>query len=538
MPAALNLKGVPLGAQGQAAIQNAMSPTQTTPSNLYVAANSPTGQSYSAVAQNLKNAVGPVNIGQGGAVSAPTQGTSSTGGGSSAPQGAFGKGGGQAGNVYTQNDLPPAVYNAGSGAGGTITWNGVLYRVLNNGDGTRTVIPLGTPPPQTPAVLPPSTPAVSSTKQFTVAPPSVTRATEQPASASLSFQSGKGPATQTTAAKASPQSGGGGIPLTQMALDALKNAQAIAAPVAQNIGGKIKDITSQVGQDLSQVKGLTGAPIHMGSGGTTNALLGNVASMATGLPIPSIPAPDIGLSETAASLMNMGRGQTPQSGSAITHTPVAQGSYVPGQPQPTPTPAPTQPGTGQPTPSYTPPANAPGYFQNAQGTPVAPTSPQATLAAGVTKPADIQKQVTNAITGKGDVNSIASNVASPAALPVINKMIDSAQKSGNVAQVQKLADFLVQVQQNIDFQQRMGQIISQITQGFGTPNAPGVSAARQPLVQQGVFGGLTTPQTPQFSLPNVQQSPLTQQLIPPIPQPESPVGNQLKPQINPYTPTA
>jgi hypothetical protein len=86
--------------------------------------------------------------------------------------------------------------------------------------------------------------------------------------------------------------------------------------------------------------------------------------------------------------------------------------------------------------------------------------------------------------------------------------------------VSKLTDLHQAVQQNLNFQAQIGQIVTALSAGFGTQNAPGVTEARMPMIEQGIGQGLTG-QTPNQMIPDQQGQNLPNQQ-----------GNQI-----PYLPT-
>ncbi len=163
--------------------------------------------------------------------------------------------------------------------------------------------------------------------------------------------------------------------------------------------------------------------------------------------------------------------------------------------------------------------------QGVQQTPMqSPTASYANLSGSL--PAEQHPQaIQSFLSGQSPMSDVASAIASPEAQGTINKMIDKAQKSGDMTTVGRLADLHAAVQTQLNFISQIGQIVSAMSSGFGTPNAPGVTAARTPMVQQGIGQALTS--TPLSQTPGGAPGQQTQMYSPRLP--TSPVQQQKPP---------
>ncbi len=154
------------------------------------------------------------------------------------------------------------------------------------------------------------------------------------------------------------------------------------------------------------------------------------------------------------------------------------------------------------------------------------------MSGNVTDTKQATQLVSSALSGKTKIADVIPQIANLQGLQTINKMIDSAQKSGDMATVQQLASIHTQVQQHLNFQAQIGQIVTALSAGFGTPNAPGVTEQRTPMVEQGIGQALTSAPTGNMQTPGQQPG----QQVPYLPtnlQTASPAQTN-KPVLNPF----
>jgi hypothetical protein len=130
---------------------------------------------------------------------------------------------------------------------------------------------------------------------------------------------------------------------------------------------------------------------------------------------------------------------------------------------------------------------------NLQGsaTPVQATSLISSVSKGTAKVADVVPQI--------------SNQQAPAQ---ISKAIATAAKSGDMEAVDRLQSLYQAVAQQNNFIQQIGQIVTALSAGFGSPQSQDITSARMPMIQQGIGQGLTgqTPNQQGQNLPNQQQN--------------------------------
>lgn len=131
--------------------------------------------------------------------------------------------------------------------------------------------------------------------------------------------------------------------------------------------------------------------------------------------------------------------------------------------------------------------------QGIQQTPIKnPLANPATLSGSI--PAEQHPQaIQSFLSGQSPIETVASAIASPQALQTIGVMFNQAQQTGDTQTAQQLANLHSGVQQQLNFINQITQMVSALSAGFGTPNAPGVTEARTPMVQAGIGGALTTP---------------------------------------------
>lgn len=100
------------------------------------------------------------------------------------------------------------------------------------------------------------------------------------------------------------------------------------------------------------------------------------------------------------------------------------------------------------------------------------------------------------LSGQAPRDEVVSAIASPEAKATVQKMIATAAKAGDMMAVQKLAELPMAIDQTLQFINMIGRAVMATAKGFGTPNAPGVTEARMPMVEMGTGQALTTPQLP------------------------------------------
>ena len=109
------------------------------------------------------------------------------------------------------------------------------------------------------------------------------------------------------------------------------------------------------------------------------------------------------------------------------------------------------------------------------------------------------------LSGQAPRDEVVSEIASPEAKATVQKMIATAAKAGDMAAVSKLAELPIAIDQTLQFINMIGRAVMATAKGFGTPNAPGVTEARMPMVEMGVGQTLTSPR------PDFSQSPVSGQ---------------------------
>ncbi len=435
-------------------------------------------------------------------------------GGNNNQGGAFGMGGGE-NNRYNQNQLPQELFNAGSGSGGTIVYNGTLYRVLNNGDGTRTLINLGTPKPPAPPPPPPLA-------QFEVRLPG---ATSQPKPATgataplagLSNKTGGGAMGLPSAALTQSGQATKGLQLPGLAqsvisaLSSLVPGLGASRDIAQSIGTFMPQFSQSApvaGASTPQTQKSTFTPTYQPKKDNSSAVdpLTNMYNWAMSQPASS---PARGLVDSIGPAMQMAgllaggkgivggikdvaedvakggfKGLTSGLGNILAGTAivggVAPGEYMTGakamyNPSKAGTKEALTTPQGQPTNMAT--------MQNLMGN-VAP-----------------QQGIKDYLSGKTNLTDTASSIANPQAQTEISKAINQAMKSGDMGTVGRLADLSTAVTQQLNFINRIGQVVTALSAGLGTPQAQSVTEARTPMVQQGIGQMLTSPLTSQGMTP-------------------------------------
>lgn len=104
----------------------------------------------------------------------------------------------------------------------------------------------------------------------------------------------------------------------------------------------------------------------------------------------------------------------------------------------------------------------------------------------------VQSAVQSYLNGGARLSDVSAGIASQEGLQTVNQMANQALKSGDMESVQRLATLHNAVSQQLNFINQIGQIVTALAAGFGTQNAPGLTEARMPMVQQGVGQALTS----------------------------------------------
>lgn len=205
--------------------------------------------------------------------------------------------------------------------------------------------------------------------------------------------------------------------------------------------------------------GLTGQPIHTGAGGFQ----------------------DVGLSEFLSSLLP-GGGLTNKQGGSMLKTELnpsgnsASGAY------------------NQDTRQFGQGTDIGGFTPNQPGTPATMKNLSGNLQGN-----QAQSAVQAYMTGGAKLADVSAGIASPEGLQTVNKMAAQALKQGDMESVSRLATLHHAVEQQLNFITQVGQIVTALSAGFGTPNAPGITEQRTPMVEQGVGQSLESQFQPQFS---------------------------------------
>lgn len=145
-------------------------------------------------------------------------------------------------------------------------------------------------------------------------------------------------------------------------------------------------------------------------------------------------------------------------------------------------------------------------------------------------PKDAPQAIVAAIREPKKMDDVVAGIASEEVKPVIISMMQTATQQGDMDTAQKLLAIYNGVQKQINFNNMIQQAVTAISAGFGTPNAPGVTEARLPQVQQGVGQGLEgqPPSMPGF---NQAQGQGVQQMPFRLPTVET---QQQRPLLNPF----
>ncbi|MCK9370930.1 hypothetical protein M0R04_13550 [Candidatus Dojkabacteria bacterium] len=137
-----------------------------------------------------------------------------------------------------------------------------------------------------------------------------------------------------------------------------------------------------------------------------------------------------------------------------------------------------------------------GDFKTAQkGT--SPATSQNILG-NIKGPDNIARAIVTGLNNPKQAENVIVGIASEEAKPIINSMIKTAASQGDMNTVHQLIGMFNGVQKQINFNNMIQQAVTALSAGFGVPNAPGVTAARLPMVQQGIGSGLeSVPSAPQ-----------------------------------------
>lgn len=154
------------------------------------------------------------------------------------------------------------------------------------------------------------------------------------------------------------------------------------------------------------------------------------------------------------------------------------------------------------------------------------------LGANITDPTLVEHAITQAVQDPSKAQTVISRIASPEAQKSIVKMMSKAEKTGDMNTVRKLADMHDGIGRQLALIEQIGRAVLAQAKGFGTENAPGVTEARMPMVEQGVGTALTSPQMPQPNFNTPMQSPSAQMMAPRLP--VAPV-EQNRPVLYPWT---
>jgi len=132
----------------------------------------------------------------------------------------------------------------------------------------------------------------------------------------------------------------------------------------------------------------------------------------------------------------------------------------------------------------------PQRLTDTQGNPTT-TFNQANAQGNITDQNLQKTAIMSAVKDPSKIQTVASQIANPQGLQTIISLQDQAQKTGDMKSVISLANIHTAVTQQLQLIDQIGRSILATAGGFGTPNAPGVTAARLPMVQQGVGQALT-----------------------------------------------
>ena len=105
-------------------------------------------------------------------------------------------------------------------------------------------------------------------------------------------------------------------------------------------------------------------------------------------------------------------------------------------------------------------------------------------------PKDAPQAIITAVREPKKMDDVVAGIASEEVKPVLISMMQTASQQGDMDTAQKLLAIYNGVQKQINFNNMIQQAVTAISAGFGTPNAPGVTEARTPQVQQGIGSAL------------------------------------------------
>jgi hypothetical protein len=240
-----------------------------------------------------------------------------------------------------------------------------------------------------------------------------------------------------------------------------KNAQ-------QNLGqsgSPAQDLQSASGPAPTLGKGLTGQPPHPGS---------------WTIPGLNIPINDVGISEIIHAMVSPGW-QT----SGSLHNPIAYAALN--------TPA---MGTKNALQNYSVKPGAQGASPTLGSTAMSTgtSASEGALQGNITDPNQVKQVLQGVSQGSISPQQAASAITNQQAPAAINQAIDVAQKSGDMQAVGRLSQLGQAVNQQLQLINQIGAQILGIAQGYG-PQSSQLTAARMPMIQQGV-GQALTGQTP------------------------------------------
>ena len=138
---------------------------------------------------------------------------------------------------------------------------------------------------------------------------------------------------------------------------------------------------------------------------------------------------------------------------------------------------------------------------------------------GNLKGSEAAQAIVSALKEPKKIDDVIAGVASEEVKPIIASMIQTASSTGDTDTVHALIGILNGVQKQINFNNMIQKAVTATSMGFGTPNAPGVTEARMPMVQQAVGAGLEggVPPAPQSSFGGFQGGAAAQMMAPRLP---------------------
>lgn len=120
------------------------------------------------------------------------------------------------------------------------------------------------------------------------------------------------------------------------------------------------------------------------------------------------------------------------------------------------------------------------------------------LSGNVTDRGQTQQLASAVLSGQAKQSDVVPQIANQEGLSTVAQMLNQAVKTGDMGTVSRLASLHDAVSSQIQFINQIGQIVTALAAGFGTPNQAGVTEARLPMMEQGIGQALTSAPQPYY----------------------------------------